>query len=179
MARRATSTSTRRWRGQLGIPQPLQVRNGDLVRLTPGRAEVIDQVATGRLVIENDELIEAGDELFRARRRLMAHGTVLVGLVLDRYGTLLASPNLSAFGAVDLDREPGLRDAVMADIEDAIEALDDDAATNDERIREAGRVAVRRAFRLARDKRPIIEVQITRLDREALDGLMDDAGVAR
>jgi ribonuclease J len=163
----------------LGIPQPLQVRNGDLVRLAPGRAEVVDQVATGRLVIENDELIEAGDDLFRARRRLMAHGTVLVGLVLDRYGTLLASPNLSAFGAVDLDREPGLRDAVMADIEDAIEALDDDAAIDDERIREAGRVAVRRAFRLARDKRPIIEVQITRLDREALDALMDDAGAAR
>jgi ribonuclease J len=108
----------------------------------------------------------------------MAHGTVLVGLVLDRYGTLLASPNLSAFGAVDLDREPGLRDAVMADIEEAIEALDDDAATNDERIREAGRVAVRRAFRLARDKRPIIEIQITRLDREDLDALMDDAGAA-
>jgi hypothetical protein len=29
-----------------------------------------------------------------------------------------------------------------------------------------------------RDKRPIIEIQITRLDREALEGLYDEAGAA-
>jgi hypothetical protein len=33
---------------------------------------------------------------------------VLVGLVLDSYGTLLAVPQLSTFGAVGLDQEPGL-----------------------------------------------------------------------
>ena len=53
---------------------------------------VIDEVPTGRLVLENQELIAAEDELFRTRRRLMNHGTILVGLVLDQYGALLASP---------------------------------------------------------------------------------------
>ena len=164
---------------RLGVPQPLEVKNGDLVRLAPAPAMVIDEVPTGRLVLENQELIAAEDDLFRARRRLMNHGTILVGLVLDRYGALLASPRLSTVGAVDLEREPGLHDAVLDEIEDAIEELDDDAVLDDERIRHAVRAAVRRALRLVREKRPIIEVQITRLDREALEGLLDQAEPAR
>jgi ribonuclease J len=163
---------------RLGVPQALEVRNGDLVRLAPAPAEIVDTVPTGRLVLENDGLVAAGDDLFRTRRRLMAHGTVQVGLVLDRYGTMLASPQLSAFGAVDLERESGLRDTVQTAIEDAVEELDDEAALDDEQIRTSVRVAVRRAFKLVRERRPIIEVQITRLDRAALEGLLDEAGAA-
>ena len=164
---------------KLGVPQPLEVKNGDLVRLAPAPAMVIDQVPTGRLVLENDELIAAEDDLFRTRRRLMHHGTVLIGLVLDSYGALLASPQLSTFGAADLAREPGLDQAVLGEIEDAIEDLDDEAVLDDERIRQAARSAVRRALRLVREKRPIIEVQITRLGRDALEGLLEEAEAAR
>ncbi len=163
---------------ELGVPQAIEVRNGDVLRLAPAPAEVIDEVPTGRLVLENDGLIAAGDDLFRTRRRLMAHGTVLVGLVLDGYGTLLAAPQLSTFGAVDLEREPRLKETVQTAIEDAVEDLDDPAALDDEQIRTAVRVAVRRAFKLVREKRPIIEIQITRLDRGALEGLLDEAGAA-
>ncbi|HSA79523.1 MAG TPA: ribonuclease J, partial [Geminicoccaceae bacterium] len=163
---------------RLGVPQALEVRNGDLVRLAPAPAEIVDTVPTGRLVLENDGLVAAGDDLFRTRRRLMAHGTVQIGLVLDRYGTLLASPQLSAFGAVDLGRESGLRETVQIAIEDAVEELDDEAALDDEQIRTSVRIAVRRAFKLVRERRPIIEVQITRLDRAVLDGLLDEAGAA-
>ena len=162
----------------LGVPQQIEVRNGDVVRLAPAPAEVVDEVPTGRLVLENDGLLAAGDDLFRTRRRLMVHGTVLIGLVLDGYGTLLAAPQLSTFGAVDLEREPDLEATVQSAIEDAVEALDDDAALDDERIRAAVRVAVRRAFKLVREKRPIIEIQITRLDRTAIEGLYDEAGAA-
>ncbi len=158
---------------RLGIEQAVDLRNGDLVRLAPGPVEVLEQVPTGRLVLENDTLIAAGDELFRTRRRLMAHGTVVIGLVLDPYGSLLASPQLSAFGAVDLGREPGLAEAVQGELEDAIEDLDDEDALDDERIRDTVRTSVRRAFKLVRQKRPIIEVQITRLDPDVLEGLAD------
>ena len=111
------------------------------------------------------------DDLYRTRRRLMAHGTILVGLVLDRYGSLLAAPQLSTFGAVDLEREPGLKDGVVDEIEDAIEALEDELRSTTSGCARRCAAPTRRALRLARDKRPIIEVQITRLAREALDSL--------
>jgi len=163
---------------QLGVPQALEVRNGDLARLAPGPSEVIDEVPVGRLVLENQVLIQAGDDLFRTRRRLMAHGTVLVSLVVDSYGSMLAPPQVSAFGAIDLDRLNAGRQAMIGEIEEAIEELDDAAVLDDERVRERVRTAVRRGLRLAREKRPIIEVQIIRLGQDALAGLEQAEGVA-
>jgi ribonuclease J len=133
---------------------------------------VIDEVPTGRMVLENDGLIDAGDELFKTRRRLMVHGTIMVGVVLDQVGSLLASPKLSSFGAVDLERDDGFADSVLAEVENAIEDLNDDDALDDARIRDTVRAAVRRACSLMRQKRPIIEVQITRLDPHVLEGLV-------
>jgi len=164
---------------RLEVPEPVEVRNGDMVRLAPGPVQILEEAPTGRLVPENSHLLATDDNLYRTRRRLMVHGTVLLSLVLDRYGSLLAAPQLSAFGAVSLDHEPDIKARVIDAIEDAVEGLDDDAATDDERIREVVRGAARRALRLPRDKRPIIEVQLTRLAQEALDGLLEDAGVAR
>jgi ribonuclease J len=163
---------------RLEVPEPIEVRNGDMVRLVPGPAQVIDEAQTGRLVPENSHLLGTNDDLYRTRRRLMVHGTILVGLVLDRYGSLLAAPQLSAFGAVSLDYEPGIQERVIDSIEDAVEALEDRAATDDERVREVVRGATRRSLHLPRDKRPIIEVQVTRLAQETLDSLVEDAGLA-
>ena len=42
--------------------------------------------------------------MFRTRRRLMNHGTILVGLVLDEQGSVLAPPQLTPVGAVELER---------------------------------------------------------------------------
>ena len=156
----------------LGVDSALDIRNGDLVRVAPGETMVIDEVPTGRLVLENDELIDAGDDLYRTRRRLMQHGTILVSVVFDQVGNLLASPNLSSFGAVDMDRDDGFADGVLADVENAIDRLTDDEALEDARIRDAVRAAVRRSCSLVRQKRPIIEVQITRLDPRELKGLI-------
>jgi ribonuclease J len=157
---------------KLGVGTTLDVRNGDMVRLAPGEAMVIDEVPVGRMVLENDELIDAGDDLYRTRRRLMAHGTIMVGVVLDQVGSLLAAPQLSSFGAIDWNRDDGFADSVLAAVEDAIEDLPDDEALDDGRIRDTVRTAVRRSSSLMRDKRPIIEVQITRLDPRALEGFV-------
>jgi len=157
---------------ELGVGMTLNIRNGDLVRIAPGDTMVIDEVPVGRMVLENDELIDAGDDLFRTRRRLMAHGTIMASVVLDQVGSLLASPQLSSFGAVDLDRDDDFTGNVLAAVEDAVEDLNDEEALNDERIRDVVRASVRRSCSLMRQKRPIIEVQITRLDPRALEGLV-------
>ena len=156
----------------LGVDAALDVRNGDMIRLAPGEAQIIDEVPVGRLVMENDELIDAGDDLYRTRRRLMAHGTILVSIVLDQVGSLLASPNLSSFGAVDLGSDGELAEGVLAEVENAVEDLPDDDALDDARIRDTVRAAVRRSCSLMRQKRPIIEVQITRLEPSVLEAVL-------
>jgi ribonuclease J len=152
----------------MGVPHAVLVENGDVLRLAPGTPEVIDEVPVGHLVAETDGLVGAGDELFRARRRLMNHGTILVGVVLDEHGSVLASPQLTPVGAVELERFAGQRDRTAEAVGDAIEELNDAAARDDERVREAVRGALRQALDLPRQRRPIVEVQVTRLGADVL-----------
>ena len=153
---------------QMGVPHAMLIENGDVLRLAPGTPEVIDEVPVGRMVVETDGLVGTGDELFRTRRRLMNHGTILVGLVLDDHGSVLAPPQLTPVGAVELERFGELRERTAEAVTDAIEELSDTAVRDDERIREAARGAVRQALDLPRQRRPIVEVQITRLGADVL-----------
>jgi ribonuclease J len=163
---------------QLGVPEVLAVQNGDLVRLAPGEARIIERVPVGRVAVEDADLVEAGDDLYRTRRRLMNHGTVMVGLVLDRFGSILASPQITPVGAIDDERFGQRREALEEGMIDALEALKDMDAEDDERVREAARSAVRHGLDLPRHRRPIVEVQITRLSAETLEALEDDtAGI--
>lgn len=159
---------------QLGVPETLLISNGDLVRLAPGPAEVIDRVPVGRIAVEDEDLVAAGDELYKTRRRLSGHGTVVVGLVLDRFGSVLAPPQISALGAVELERFDRRRLEIADLVADSVEELADRDARSDERVRETVRSAVRQALVLSRSRRPIVEVQITRLTAEMLDALEDD-----
>ena len=135
---------------------------------------MVDEVRHGRMVMEGQELVDAGDELFRTRRRLMGQGTIMVSLALDEAGSILADPQLSTLGAVEADRFDNQRADLRAAISEAIEALSDVAARDDERVREAVRLALRQTLELPRQKRPILEIQITRLGAETLDALEDE-----
>ncbi len=69
-----------------GVPQVLVCRNGDLVRLAPGGAEIIDEVPSGRLYKDGSLLINAEARTVAARRRLSFAGIVSVALALEREG---------------------------------------------------------------------------------------------
>jgi ribonuclease J len=157
----------------LDVPNPIQIDNGDVLMIAPGEPRVVDSVPTGRLAVDSNRIRGVGDDLFRTRRRLMTHGTIVVSLVLDAYGSVLTTPIVADLGAGDHAPDNADRTVIEAVVQ-AVEALSDDDAAEDERVRDCVRTAVRQAFVLPRDRRPIIEVQVSRLDNRTLDALEDD-----
>ena len=104
----------------------MMVENGDLLRLAPEEPEVIDQVPVGRkVVVEAEGFVEAEDDLFRTRRRLMNHGTIVVGLVLDALGQRARRAAALGPGAVEIERFGDLRRDIAEAIVDSVEELDD------------------------------------------------------
>jgi len=134
----------------------------------------VGKVPVGRLAVDGTGLVDVADELFRTRRRLAGNGVVSVSLVLDEQGSLLATPRLAAPGVVEPARLEKLRAELENAIAEAVEALDDEAVLDDAEIEEAVRVAVRQGLDLPRDRRPLVQVQITRLDAETLARLEDE-----
>ena len=88
---------------RVGVPQVLVCRNGDLVRLAPGGAEIIDEIPSGRLYKDGTLLIGADARTVASRRRLSFAGLVTVALALSDKGVLVADPEVELFGIPETD----------------------------------------------------------------------------
>lgn len=83
-----------------GIEQIAQVRDGDMLRLAPGKAEIIDEAPVGRLY-KDGKLIGDEEEIGMVERRKLAYvGHVAVSVLLDREHKMLDEPDLVAFGCL-------------------------------------------------------------------------------
>ncbi|WP_022729002.1 ribonuclease J [Fodinicurvata sediminis] len=146
------------------VPEIIDTRNGAMVRLVPGPAEVIDHVHSGRLVLDGSVLRELESPVLRMRKRMVFNGSAVLTLVVDDTGDLAADPVLSASGLFDMDKEPQIEDDVLDAVEDALHRLSRQDRGDDDAVGEAARVAARRALSRILGKKPIVEVQVIRLD---------------
>ena len=157
----------RRFAENLQIPQSVLVENGDLLRLAPGPAKVVDHVAFGRLIADGNALVSAESATIQTRRRLMYNGVAFVTVVLDAAGGLAAAPRITAQGLFHADQgahdEQDALASAVDQVERALAGLSAKDRADDARLGEAVRTAARRKLRSHRDKRPVVEVQIIRL----------------
>ncbi|HXG79377.1 MAG TPA: ribonuclease J [Methyloceanibacter sp.] len=151
-----------RFAEKLGVKQVVRVRNGAMVRLLPGPAEVIDEVPVGRLYRDGMILTRADDGQVRERRKLSYVGSVAVSLVLSEKGHLLADPEVALTGlpAADNGGTPMLeiaRDAVLGTIESIPRPKRKDQSIVSEAVRRSVRAAVNQAW----GKKPMCSVLVT------------------
>jgi ribonuclease J len=147
----------------LQVPEAVVIENGDLLRLAPGAPEVVERVETGRLVWDGTLAVPVGGGVMRDRRKLMRDGAAFLALVVDERGELLADPALSTWGLFEEGEGDDQLDDAVEDVRRALADLRPRDRRDDEMIRESARQAVRRALRIARDKRPVVEVAVTRV----------------
>ena len=72
----------------LGFKNTVVPHNGTVVKLAPGKAEIINQVPTGRLALDGSILIRDDDMAIVERRRLQFNGSLVVHVIMDGKGVL-------------------------------------------------------------------------------------------
>jgi ribonuclease J len=144
-----------------GVPQVLVCRNGDLVRLAPGPAEIIDQVPSGRLYKDGALVIEAEARTIAARRRLSFSGIVSVAIAINEKGALVSYPEIELIGLPESDAggTPLLELARRA-IEETFETLPKPRRRDPDEVAESLRRAVRAAMAQRWGKKPICHVHV-------------------
>jgi ribonuclease J len=81
---------------QLGVAQTPRVRNGDVVRLAPGGAAIIEQAAHGRWL--KDGHVLGDDEPVRQRRRIANAGIVSIAVAVNGKGDVVGVPDVTFVG---------------------------------------------------------------------------------
>lgn len=145
------------------VPEAVVIENGQVLRLAPERAAVMARVSSGRLAVDGERLVPAAGEMLRERRRMMFNGGAVASLVIDNAGSLAAEPRVSLLGLVDEAQDAGLLSEVAADVRAAFEALSAADRGDDETVREAARLVVRRVLNVTLGRKPVTEIHVVRL----------------
>lgn len=145
------------------VPEAHVALNGTILRLAPGPAEVVDEVFSGRLALDGNRLISMGSSALRERRNVLQSGSAVVTLVVDDRGTLQVDPLISTQGVFDLEEDAEIADSLIDTAGDTVDDLPDKIRRNDDAVREAVRIAVRRQLRVLCGKKPKVEIHLVRL----------------
>lgn len=145
------------------IREAVVVTNGDILRLAPGAPEIVGQAPSGRLALDGTALVPAEGAVVKSRTRMLWHGVAVATVVVDKDGRLAGDPQLALPGLVGDDGTSTLVAETTGAIEQAIEELPSATRRDDDALKEAVRLAIRRSVRLARGKKPSIEVHLVRV----------------
>ncbi|MFN8959128.1 MAG: ribonuclease J [Hyphomonadaceae bacterium] len=146
----------------LQVPEALAVKNGDMIRLAPGPAAVIDEVPNGRLLVDGDAIIASDSETIRDRIRLGEHGYVMVSIAIDAKGRIKAGPDVRARGLSERNGSPaeGRLEQLADAAEEAFNRLKPDQRMDEETAEGFVMRAVRKACDRIFGKRPIVDVVV-------------------
>ncbi len=146
------------------VPQQIVAHNGAVIRLAPGRAGIVDEVPSGRLVFDGRRLLAEDSPVIKGRQKLVYNGAVAVTLVVDDRGELDGEPEISTIGLFEPDEEEEDLAAVEIAIRDAVKRLGKRERKDDEALEEAARQAVRRSVNRLLGKKPMTMVHVIRFE---------------
>jgi ribonuclease J len=149
----------------LQVPQQVTPRNGDMVRLAPGRAAIIDEVPAGRLYVDGGMVTAENGDALRERRHAATNGVIAVSVVMDGKNKIVSGPQVRALG---LPSEPDyplddILDDLADEAEQALNRLKGDDRDLDETVESAMSRAVKKASQRIWGRRPVVETTVLRL----------------
>ncbi len=141
--------------------EPVLIEDGDVLRLSGNKPEVVETVPTGRLAVDGDRLLPMEGGVLAARRRMLFNGVVVASLAVDGEGRVRGEPQVSAPGLFEqLDEAPG---QIASELTRAVNDLPAPLRRDNDGLREAARTALRRALGRRLRKRPMVDVHLLRV----------------
>jgi ribonuclease J len=150
---------------EMGVRQVIVPKNGTIVRLAPGKPQIIGEVPVGRLVLDGSHLLPQEGDTVAMRRKIMNNGFLGVFLALRQNGELAAEPAFTIQGIPGQSDGTKLERFLADEVLDELDILPAKKLKDDDIVAEAVRVVARRAARNFSGKHPgpIVEVKIVRV----------------
>jgi ribonuclease J len=146
-----------------GVPAALQVTNGDVIRIAPGKTEIIDKVESGYLGIDGHFLLPPNSSILKMRRRMQESGIVFVVLLLNDRNKMVMTPVIKAPGVLDMEEDKVILNKMAKEVNKALESLLEVGFNKNQRsdiIENAARTALRKVLKHEVGKSPAIEVEL-------------------
>ena len=147
-----------------GIAETALMADGELLRLAPGPAEMLAEVASGQWHVDGRLITPGDDGPTKRRRKLSWVGMVALSVALDTKGNIRGPVQLVTEGVPEFTADGELMEDVLIDAADAaLEGMGKARRRNDELVIDTLRQAVRRAAKAEWGKKPVTHVLVQRV----------------
>jgi ribonuclease J len=149
---------------KIGVPETLTCGNGDVIKLAPGPAEIVDELPQGRLYRDGRLIIDAESRTVADRRRLGFVGVLSVAFALDSKGAVAGAPVVESIGIPELGADGRRIDDVAHEAAvEAVENLPRARRRDPDSVVDAVKRAVRAAVAVQWGKKPLCLVHVLAL----------------
>lgn len=146
---------------KLGVPEVALTRNGQMLRLAPGPAEIIDNVPYGRLYKDGLLLTEESDRAVSERRKLSFAGMISIAIAIDSRGDIAGDPIVETMGLpVNIRQGKTLEGVVEEAVDSALSSMPKPRRRDPETVEDAVKRSVRAAVNGRWGKKPNCHVMV-------------------
>jgi ribonuclease J len=147
---------------EMKVPNPVQVENGDIVKLFPGKPEVYDKAPSGRLYLDGNISVEENSQSIKDRKNLSSNGYLEVTIMITPKGNIHKNPILTFRGMPVFEVEEftyGLENH----IEQVIKTFSLGSKKQEYNLIDALKVACRKYAKDTTGKKPFTNINLVRI----------------
>ncbi len=148
---------------EMQVPYPIQVENGDIVKIYPGaKPEVYDKAPSGRLYVDGNIPVEEDSKSIKERKNLSSNGYLEVTILVTPKGNIHKQPILSFKGLPIIDN-----DQFISGLEEEIESIANTFSLNNIKQKEnligALKIGCRKYTKEKTGKKPFTNINIVKI----------------
>jgi len=144
---------------ETGMPEERLVlaEDGDVINFQNGSGKIVDKVEVGKVFVDGKGVGDVEDVVLRDRRKLSEDGMVIAVMVInEQNGEIVSGPDIISRGFLSEEKsEPILEEAKTVMLQ-VLEEVPTESRTDRLDVENAVQRALKRFFRKATDRRPVI-----------------------
>ena len=148
---------------EMQVPYPIQVENGDIVKIYPGKKpEVYDKAPSGRLYVDGNIPVEEDSKSIKERKNLSSNGYMEVTILVTPKGNIHKRPILSYRGLPLVNNDEfiqGLEEEIE-NISNTFSLKNDKQKTN---LIDALKIGCRKYTKEKTGKKPFTNINIVKI----------------
>jgi len=148
---------------EMQVPYPVQVENGDIVKIYPGsKPEVYDKAPSGRLYVDGNISVEEDSQSIKERKNLSSNGYMEVTILVTPKGNIHKKPILSFKGLPILDEEEFIY-GLEEEIESSAKTFSLNSKKQEHNLIDALKIACRKYSKEKTGKKPFTNINIVKI----------------
>ena len=143
------------------VPVTKILQNGKCLKIAPGESSIVDNVDTGKLIVEGKYLYDSDSNFIKDRRRYSFEGLVMISILLNNDYSIDKNIQLSLIGLPD-EQLISIKEEFKNEFVKNFTKLNNDQKSSDQNVTDIVRKSLKFVLKNILQKKPEIQIHLIR-----------------